>query len=72
MIFSERLIQLRKERNLTQKKVAEGIKMTEQAYQKYEYNKREPAYQKLIAIAEYFNVSIDYLVGRTENPEVNR
>lgn len=72
MTFSERLIYLRKERKISQKKIAEAIGMSEQAYQKYEYNKREPAYQKLIAIAEYFNVSIDYLVGRTENPEVNR
>lgn len=72
MNLNERLISLRKERKVTQKQLAETIGMSEQGYQNYEYNKREPAYQKLIAIAEYFNVSIDYLVGRTENPEVNR
>lgn len=72
MTFSERLIYLRKERKISQKKIAEAIGMSEQAYQKYEYNKREPGEKKLIAIAEYYNISIDYLVGRTENPEVNK
>lgn len=72
MIFSERLIYLRKLNNLTQKQVYEAIKMSQIGYQRYEYGKREPAFKNLIALADYFNVSIDYLVGRTDNPEVNK
>ena len=39
------------------------------AYQRYEYGPREPAYQKLIALADFFGVSIDYLVGRSDDPQ---
>ena len=71
MTFSERLADLRKSRNLTQKQVYEAVEMSMVGYQRYEYGTREPAFQKLIALADYFDVSIDYLVGRTDNPEVN-
>lgn len=68
MSFSNRLISLRKSRNITQKQVCNAIGMSEPAYQRYEYGQREPAYQKLIALADYFNVSLDYLVGRSDDP----
>ena len=72
MTFAERLLELRKSRNLTQKQVYEAVGMSALGYQRYEYGQREPAYQNLIALADYFNVSIDYLVGRTDNPKINR
>lgn len=72
MTFSERLVDLRKSKNLTQKQVYEAVEMSMVGYQRYEYGTREPAFQKLIALADYFNISIDYLVGRTDNPEVNK
>ena len=72
MTFSERLIELRKARNLTQKQVYEGIGMSMLGYQRYEYGEREPSYQKLIALADYFDVSLDYLCGRPDNPDINR
>ena len=68
MSFSERLKELRMSLNLTQKQVAEGADMATMAYQKYEYGTREPAYQNLIALADFFDVSLDYLCGRSENP----
>ena len=68
MSFPERLTELRKERQLTQKQVYEGVGMSPIGYQRYEYGDREPAYQKLLALADFFNVSIDYLVGRSDNP----
>ena len=68
MTFSERLINLRKNRNLTQKQVYEAVGMSALGYQRYEFGTREPAYQKLIALADYFNVSLDYLVGRSDDP----
>lgn len=72
MTFSERLIALRKERNLTQKQVYESVDMSALGYQRYEYGTREPAYKNLISLANYFDVSLDYLVGRTDNPNSHK
>ena len=66
--LSERLKELRFSRNLTQKEIADSVGMAPVAYQRYEYGTREPAYQKLIALADYFDVSLDYLVGRSDDP----
>lgn len=68
MTFPDRLKELRIYRNLTQKEIADSIGMAPVAYQRYEYGTREPAYQKLIALADYFDVSLDYLVGRSDDP----
>lgn len=69
MTFSERLVELRKARNLTQKQVYEGVGMSMLGYQRYEYGEREPSYQKLIALADFFDVSLDYLCGRSDVAE---
>lgn len=68
MNFSERLIYLRKKHNLTQKDVYDSIKMSSSAYQRCENDRGTPSYQTLLTLAEFFEVSIDYLVGRTDNP----
>ena len=68
MSFSIRLKELRDARNLSQKAVAEAVGMAPMAYQRYEYGTREPAFNKLIALADYFDVSLDYLVGRSDDP----
>lgn len=68
MSFPDRLKHLRTTRNLTQKQVYEAVGMSAIGYQRYEYGDREPAYQKLIALADYFDVSLDYLVGRSDDP----
>ena len=72
MNFPERLATLRKERGLTQKQVYTAVGMSMTDYQRYEYGTREPAYQKLLALADFFGVSLDYLAGRTDKPEVNK
>ena len=72
MNFSERLKELRISRNLTQKDVYSAIDMSMLGYQRYEYGDREPAYKYLIALADYFDVSIDYLTGRTDNPNSHK
>lgn len=69
MSFSERLKELRTSRNLTQKQVYEAVDMSAIGYQRYEYGDREPAYQKLLALADYFDVSLDYLCGRSDVAE---
>ena len=48
------------------------LSMGQNTISQYETGAREPSFKDLIAIADYFDVSIDYLVGRTDNPEVNR
>lgn len=65
----ERLVKLRKERHLTQKQVADGVGLTTVAVQNYESGRRKPAYDILIALADYFDVSLDYLVGRSDVKE---
>lgn len=60
----ERLVGLRKSRHLTQKQVAEGVNITEVAVQNYESGRRKPNYDTLIALANFFNVPLDFLVGR--------
>lgn len=72
MSFQDRLIDLRKSKKLTQKEIAETIGISVLGYQRYEYGTREPAFHVLIALADYFNVSLDYLVGRSDNPEINK
>ena len=72
MTFPERLVLLRKSRHLTQKEVYESIGMSPMGYVRYELGTREPAFKYLIALADYFDVSLDYLAGRTDKPEVNR
>ena len=68
MSFSNRLKELRTSRNLTQRQVYESVHMSALGYQRYEYGEREPAFQNLIALADFFDVSLDYLVGRSDDP----
>ncbi|MCI9242847.1 MAG: helix-turn-helix transcriptional regulator [Lawsonibacter sp.] len=70
--FSERLKALRKERGLKQREMAEicGLKM--RGYQQYEYDETYPTVPGLVFLADYFDVSTDYLLGRTDCREVKR
>lgn len=70
--FSERIKELRIERGLSQDAVGKVIGVKRYSVWGYEKGKNFPDVPGLIALAEYFGVSIDYLVGRTDNPEVNR
>ena len=63
-MFGKRLKNLRLERNLTQAEVSEMLGFTSQTVANYECGKREPRIAELILLADYFEVSIDYLVGR--------
>lgn len=65
-ILSARLKECRKEKGLTQIQVATYCDITEKAYQNYELMTREPKLEILIRIADLFNVSLDYLTGRTD------
>lgn len=66
--FAERLQEARQQKHLTQKEVAAYLQMTERSYQHYEGNRRRPNYETLVILADLFEVTTDYLLGRTEEP----
>lgn len=68
MILNERLKKLRAEKNVTQQKVADVLGVTVGNVQKFEYGTARPKLDNVIKIADFFDVSIDYLVGRSNNP----
>ncbi len=70
--FGERLKELRTLKQITQKELANIIGINERSYQNYEINASTPNYKTLLFIADYFNVSLDYLVGRSNNPHINQ
>ena len=63
-----RIKELRKSRHITQLKMALDLNMTQNTISRYESGEREPGIVELIRIADYFHVSIDYLVGRPDDP----
>lgn len=62
-----RLKSLRTERGITQLKLAMDLGMNQNSISRYENEEHEADYKTLIAFADYFDVSIDYLLGRTDN-----
>lgn len=72
MLFAERLKELRKDKRTKQSDMAELLSITTRNYQDYEYGKIDPPTSKLIKLADYFDVSTDYLLGRTNNPESHK
>ncbi len=63
-----RLKELRKENNITQLKLAMDLSISQNTISRYETGERQADYKTLIAIADYFGVSLDYLLERTDNP----
>lgn len=63
--FGERLKQLRLDHNLTQEAMAEKLQTVRSTINKYEKNTRKPEYETLIKIADLFQTTTDYLLGRT-------
>lgn len=67
--FNERLKQIRLEHNMTQKQLAELAGVTERGIQRYEANERKPTFDVIIALIKGLNISADYLLGFSSNPE---
>ena len=61
-----RLKELRKKRKISQLKLALDLNMNQNTISRYENLEREADYKTLIKLADYFNVSLDYLLGRTD------
>lgn len=66
--FSDRILALKNTQNKKQKDIAAAAGVSVRAYQYYEAAQKEPTLSVLIALADYFDVSLDYLVGRSDDP----
>lgn len=64
MTFSKNLFQLRMGKGLKQQEVADSVGLSLRAYQYYERGQREPTLSTLIALADFYDLSLDELVGR--------
>lgn len=69
MSINDGLRRFRKAYKITQKQAAQAAGVTERNYQDYEYGKVSPSATVLISLADYFDVSLDYLVGRSDEPK---
>ena len=68
----KRLKELRTKRHISQVRLAMDLDTTQNSISRYENGEREADYKTLIAIADYFGVSVDYLLGRTDNPKLSK
>ncbi|ATF13705.1 XRE family transcriptional regulator [Brevibacillus brevis X23] len=71
-VFSERIMKLRKDNNLTLEKMGEIIGLTKSSVGNIEKMRKPVSLEVVYKTAEHFNVSIDYLLGRTDNPQLNK
>ena len=67
-----RLRELRRKRHVSQIKLAIDLDLSQNSISRYENGEREADYVTLIKIADYYDVSIDYLLERTDNPKMNK
>ena len=69
--FSDRFKQLRTERRLSQQNLADQLGFSKSSVNMYERGEREPGLESMETIADYFNVDLDYLMGRSDIPNRN-
>ncbi len=67
-----RLKEIRKRKGFSQARLAMELNTSQNTISRYETGEREPSLNELIKIADYFNVSIDYLLERTNNPNIQK
>lgn len=70
--FADRLSELRSTNRISTNELGCNVGVSKQAISQFEKCTSYPHFRTLCSLADFFNVSIDYLVGRTDNPEVNR
>lgn len=68
--IGNRIAALREKQALTQEELSMKLDISRASLSHYEKNRREPDYDTLVKIANFFKVSIDYLLGRTQDPEM--
>lgn len=67
-----RLKEIRKAKGISQLRLATDLNTNQNTISRYETGEREPGIAELIRIADYFNISVDYLLERTDNPRINK
>lgn len=67
-----RIRDMREDNDLTQKQISAILNCDQSLYSKYERGERDIPLSIIIKLADYYNTSIDYLVGRTENSKINK
>lgn len=72
MEYFEKIKFVRNNRNITQKEIADELSVTVRNYQYIESGKQNLNQNQLLVLANKFEVSVDYLLGRTDNPEINK
>lgn len=70
MKYGDRIAQLREKKAMTQEDLASKLGISRASLSHYETSRREPDYETINKIATFFNVSVDYLLGRTEHPNM--
>ena len=71
-VFSERFGVLRNDSKVTMVDIAKALDISKQSVHQWTNGKNIPASDTLLALADYFQVSLDFLTGRTDNPEINQ
>ncbi|MBQ8830683.1 MAG: helix-turn-helix transcriptional regulator [Oscillospiraceae bacterium] len=72
MHIENRLRELREAKKFTQLKVALDLNLNQNSISRYENGSREAGYALLIRFADYYGVSVDYILYRTDNPKINK
>lgn len=72
MKTAERIRSLREDKDLTQTDVAEYLNTSQTVYSRYERNERSLPIEMLYELCDFYNVSADYILGRTDNPKTNK
>ena len=70
-MFYNRLRELREDKDLLQKDIAEILNCSQVCYSRYELGKRDIPTEVLVKLADYYSVSIDYILGQTDNSKRN-
>ena len=70
-MFGDRIKKLRDEKNISQFELSEFLGISQQALSKWENEKTEPDNDSLVKLANYFNVSTDYLLGNSESKKID-
>ena len=71
-MFTERFVDMLQNNNITAYKIAKETGISQGLMGEYKKGIKLPTIQNLVKIADYLDCSVDYLLGRTDNPEVNR
>ncbi len=72
MVYIKRIRDLREDNDKTQQEIADFLGTSQTMYARYERGANELPIRHLIKLADYYGVSTDYILGRTNNPDINK